>query len=296
KYYQTHTLRIDAKGINPTPGVGDGKYMFVGQVSASNPNIFVFTSPIEIVNLEKPENSVPFFAGAVGTFDHENDTAKSIIVRQLTSAFTVGLLPAPDNTLLDIAYFEANKEKYYQDNIILTEAGQARGGPWYDLYGRALHSYQKPIYTFAYDDALGQDGTLHVSVHEGITTPTRITVGDMRNQDGIVPIPNPYTTKTYKKIMLDVPREIRVEYQGRELSGGAFFYQEVQTPLEIFINGDPTPIKIYLEYPTIVMEPYTLSAYGIRINPKDWPHPIPADEAVIVFPSEWICPVACKTP
>ncbi len=296
KYYQTHTLRIDAKGINPTPGVGDEKYMFVGKVSATNPNIFVFKSPIETVNLEKPANSVPFFAGGVGTFDHENNTAKAIIVRQLTSAFTVGLLPAPDDTLLDMHYFEENKPHYYQDNAILTEQGLASGGPWYDLYAYALHSFGEPIYAFAYDDALGQDGTMHVSVHEGITTPTRITLGDMRNQDGSVAIPNPYTHKTYKKIMLDIPASITVEYQGKKLSGNAYFYENVETPLEVYINGDPTLLKIYLEYPTIAMEPYSKSAYGILVNPKDWPNPIPENEAVIKFPGAWDCPIGCTIP
>ena len=123
-----------------------------------------------------------------------------VIQREVTSAFTAGMLPAPPisppadsnyakiwhksdevnyGVMLSKEYFEFARiqtpSMFYQNTILNNlHPEQKNKGPWYDLYSQALHSIGEPIYTFAYDDALGQDGTLS-QTNPGLLT---ITLGD----------------------------------------------------------------------------------------------------------------------
>lgn len=36
-------------------------------------------------------------------------------------------------------------------------------GPYYNVYSKALHSFGERVYAFAFDDAVGEDSTLHSS-------------------------------------------------------------------------------------------------------------------------------------
>lgn len=66
-------------------------YTFVGSVVGDQ---FIFKNSFnDVVSIGKPFSNA-FFAGAQSTFDAWNNTIKAIIVRQLTSAFDAGLLPA----------------------------------------------------------------------------------------------------------------------------------------------------------------------------------------------------------
>lgn len=167
EYYQTHTLKIDISEITHSPR---GTSLCYGQVDPATNN-FIFTCDNgENVSIPKQTSSLPFFAGAVGDFDAQNGTAKAVIVRELSAATVVGLLPASSDVVLSRYYFEEHKHLYYQNN---TPAAQH-----YDLYGKALHSFgaDQLTYTFAYDDALAQDGTLHDPGIPGKATITLVNI------------------------------------------------------------------------------------------------------------------------
>lgn len=233
-YYKTHDIKIDVKELEgqrdnqgrTLPVACDNgaftlnSYIFTGKVDSSD-NFAFSNSDGCTVKLSNPQ-SISFFAGAVGTFDAPNNTPKAIIVREITSAFDVGLLPAPDNTVLGLSkdiespagsgehipnmdnYFIKNLHaaNYYKDNPLNTTTGT---GPWYDLYSEALHSYghNHPIYTFAYDDTLGQDGT----IHEGTgTNPGKVTV-TLHDLTGTV-IPDPLVEKFGFDVYVTVPEAL----------------------------------------------------------------------------------------
>jgi hypothetical protein len=233
-YYKTNELKVNVKELEgqkddngkTLPVACDNHavtltdYIFTGHVD--NSDNFVFSNADGCtVTLTNPQ-SISFFAGAVGSFDAPNNTPKAIIVRELTSAFDVGLLPAPNNTVLGLSkelespagskdyipnpdnYFIKNLHagNYYKDNAFNHTVGT---GPWYDLYSEALHSYghEHPIYTFAYDDTLGQDGT----IHEGNgTNPGKVTI-TLHDLTG-TNIPNPLVEKSGFDVYITVPEAL----------------------------------------------------------------------------------------
>ena len=135
-------------------------YIFTGQV---NNDVFEFENKAHTytAKIHKPE-SKNFFLAAQGPFEAMNGTPEAVIVRQLCSAWSVGLLPLPDNdttqTILNKDYFTDQKEKgnFYKDNL-LTQG--LTNKPSYNLYAKAIHKISKDIYAWAYDDAIGLDGT-----------------------------------------------------------------------------------------------------------------------------------------
>lgn len=107
-----------------------------------------------------------FFLAAQGTFNTEPNTPRGIIVRELSAAWAVGLLPAPNNSFsqpLGKAYWRIAKEtnQYFQPNDLLGHANSAYygTGPWYNLYSEAIHSVSFNLYATPYDDAVLIDGT-----------------------------------------------------------------------------------------------------------------------------------------
>lgn len=243
-YYRTHTLAIDTSELR---GLGNqpANALFIGQVQG---NDFVFTNlsdPQNRVVLPKPSRSIPWFAGALDGFNAANNTPKAIIVRQLTSAFEVGLLPAPDGVVLDRAYFDEQRanNKYYTENSLL---GQTQTGPWFDLYSQGLHHLgeDQPIYSFAYDDALGQDGTLHDSHPLDVSTAV-ITIGDMSN----TVIPRPFQDTNHYSVHVLMGFGSTVMYQGRALKQNETIHN-VTVPMQVQLNGQPA--EIYFN-PAIVL-------------------------------------------
>lgn len=157
--------------------------------------------------------SLPLFAGSglrdenasLDDFDSKPGVVMlgPVIQREISSAFVAGMLPAPPidpgadssygkiwtkqdlanyGVLLNKDYFEFARQQtpsLFYSNLILNNLypEQKTNGPWFDLYSMALHSFHDPIYTFAYDDALGQDGTLSAA-NPGLLT---ITLGDIKS-------------------------------------------------------------------------------------------------------------------
>ncbi len=162
-------------GANKDPGA----YLFVGTVSNGQWN---FTNQATVqysqdkmtlsINLNQA-TSGDFFGPGQAPFDTPNGTVRSVIVKYLTAAFSAGLLPLEFPGNLSPTYFATSKSAndYYQMNTILKAApyyayGQTKpysGGPWYDLYAQAIHSVaESPVYAFAFDDVLKQDGTFSI--------------------------------------------------------------------------------------------------------------------------------------
>ncbi|MBA3239442.1 MAG: hypothetical protein H0T62_14020 [Parachlamydiaceae bacterium] len=254
EFYQNNTLIIDASELRNFFALDN--YHFSGKVVG---NEFVFTNATGTYTekIQKPSHSTPFFAGAGNEFDHANNTPKAIMVRQLTSAFEVGLLPAPDGTVLDKHYFEAQQAEgnYYKANKILPKTAQ---GPWYDLYAKALHSFgeDQPIYAFAYDDALGQDGTLHDPNAHHIA-PVTIRLGNMEG----VKIPDPFTDFAKYRVEVLIGHLSQVEYNGRILKHGEIL-EDVSVPFIVKLNGHEA--NIYIKTPMV--RPYFDGSDGIVVN------------------------------
>ena len=258
QYYQENTLTIDVTSLglgskqpkNPDFASKTDKssslkeresYLLDGKVVGDQ---FIFT-PIAGSNspviIEKPQSSIPFFAGANGVFHAINNTPKAIIVRQLTAAFTVGLLPALDQTILDQAYFNRQKEndKYFHKNDLL---GALAGGPWYDLYSQALHSFgdEQPLYSFAYDDALGQDGT----IFDAHASPVTITIGDITGTT----LPDPTQDNHSYKVVLNVDNNI-VQYNGKAIQQGMEPIA-ITGGLPLVVNGEE--VSLYLQHQVFI--------------------------------------------
>lgn len=254
EYYKDHILFIDASEINNFFALDD--YLFSGHVVGEE---FIFSNATGTYTekILKPNRSTPFFAGAIDEFNHQNNTPKAIIIRQITAAFDVGLLPASEGIILNHDYFESQRQLgyYYQNNKRLPKTDQ---GPWYDLYSKALHSIgeDQPIYTFAYDDALGQDGTLHCSNAKNIA-PITITLG---NIDG-VKIPNPYIDHKRYRVEVLIGHKSVIEYKGRLLKHGEIL-ENVNVPFVVKLNGQEA--QIYITPPMV--RPYFEGANGIVIE------------------------------
>lgn len=266
QYYNQkgQTVVIDTselKGNPDAPQLDD--YQFIGHVNNKGQFVFSNGNPEHTVTLDKPATKA-FFAGATGVFNASNNTPKAIIVRQLTSAFEVGLLPADNGTVLDHDYFLKMKDDFYHDNDYLKTGNT---GPWYDLYSRALHSVsgldKEPIYTFAYDDALGQDGTLHDSNADNIGTAT-ITLGNLKGTF----IPRPEKEQHNYHITVYLGQNQSGDYYpatiaGHSLKPGkALDIKTIRTPIHMQLNHKT--YKIHLKHPMI--KPYRPITDGIILK------------------------------
>jgi hypothetical protein len=86
----------------------------------------------------------------------------AVAVKYIVSAWAVGLLPVPNGDAINEDYIRG---KIGTDvKTIYTERAPLRDdllnrGPWYQLYGKAIHLLTPHLYAFPYDDVLGLDGT-----------------------------------------------------------------------------------------------------------------------------------------
>lgn len=278
-FYKANTLRINAQEIASKWGPGTDPqfadhYHFTGNVQGDT---FVFTNDSKDFTwkMTKPEPNVsssPFFAGAGFVDDGEaNNTPGAVIVRQITSAFDVGLLPEDfkEGCFMDGAYFQAHKSNYYAPR---PEWGH--NGPFYDLYSKALHSIGEPIYTFAYDDALGQDGTLTGNVEASKSYPV-ITLHKIDT-----PLPDPYNDPNQYTVMFAVAASNPVQYRIGKTGPWAPAQSNVNIPnvtsnqtdpLQMMIKNSQTGkqdiLTLYLKYQIVVPSGTDFSAaLGVKIS------------------------------
>jgi hypothetical protein len=203
KFYQNNSVVIDCSALRDSNGAVYKFYNYSDSVTpANNPGAYLFTGKINSrkkwvfknnpsggfrvmtdssINMDSV-TSWDFFGPGVSPFATVNYTVQSILVEKLTGAFTVGLLPAPNGQKLDSAYLQ-NTSAYYQPN---KQLHNTTTGPWYNLYTQALHKVIPQIYAFAFDDLLGQSGTLTSSDNTDTVT---ITLGNMGNINVMPPTP-----------------------------------------------------------------------------------------------------------
>lgn len=277
-YYQNNTLTVDCSELRGNPAAPKlADYIFTGSVKD---NVFKFNNQAGEypILMKKPAESMPFFAGA-GLLDpgfENNNTPGAIIVREMTSAVIAGLLPA-NNVTLDKTFFIKNKGSYFTRNPLLpVPAGQI---PWYDLYSKALHSFgsSEPIYAFAYDDALGQDGTLY---DPNSTTPSTLTVtlGDMTGTQ----IPKPWEDLNTYSVTVGIGSKSVVKYivDPKDRSKDILLVSgqrlpKVTIPFNVDMNGEV--IAIYIKHPMV--KPFYRDTDGVVIS-----HAEGSSEATIAFP------------
>lgn len=265
-YYRSHVLQIDATELSPP-----NNKVFIGQVNGANQFVFAGSNGGPIVTINLPSSSYPFFAAAGDTFNAQNNTPQAIIIRDLTAAFDSGILPVDSSAVLNHNYFSANKSKFYTNNPLLPPESQTTG-PWYDLYSKALHSFGNNIYTFAYDDVLGIDGTCAASLQD--EPYAVITLADLRGTS----IPDPYTDTNLYNVTVGVAANNPVMYQGQTLTNGQLL-TNVSIPFTVELMGSDHQMhttNIYIKYPQAT--PSFPGSTGIVINPHS------PTQATVSFP------------
>lgn len=175
-----------------SPSKDLGAYIFTGVMTADSLWIFKNKpkndSPIIDTIDMKTANSNNFFGPGTAPFLTTNKKVISIIVEDITAAFTVGLMPAAPNALLNGAFFSRSAKQFYKrDTLLKLPKGS---GPWYNLYTQALHNAIPQMYAFAFDDLLGQSGTISSTNNKDTVT---ITLGNMGN----LTVPTPSAPALY---------------------------------------------------------------------------------------------------
>lgn len=282
-------LQIDATELNPTSDYPDN-YLYLGLsveipgIPPTFPFIFENFNNSITINMNEPTTSNPYFAGAGLLSNEANGTPNAIIVRQFTAAFSVGFLgeysfptsatsEQPSFEFMDLAFFKAHKSEFYTRTW--TDIDGNVLGPFYDLYAKALHSFGDPIYAFAYDDALGQDGTLTGNTQQnpngGFSTPT-ITINGVDTT-----IPDVYNDSTEYTVHFSMADNNPVEYNNGNgwiaASDSDPIYgvvsnntQQFQIRLLQTIGGDLNVLTIYLAYGVIIPELPTFAvSSGVQI-------------------------------
>lgn len=165
EYYKSNTLYVDCSEISA------GYYG--GTIDSSNNWNFVNGNNKVSINMNTVKTT-NFFGPGTAPFATPNRTVESILVKNITSAFTVNMLPDVNGDTLEKPF---NSAKFYKVNP--RQNTPTTVGPWYNLYTRALHTaIGNSIYAFAYDDVLGQDGTLS---GRDTTKTITVTIGDLGN-------------------------------------------------------------------------------------------------------------------
>lgn len=183
-YYKDHGLKVDCSEVKDSKGNNYGT--FTGKAIDGEKGPFRFFNDMnakEFHDINLPTSDQAF--GCAGeSLDAPNNTPKAVIVRGLTAAINVGLLPIKSERtpVLNRQFFEDNHDNFYKDN----QQGDT-DNPWYNLYSKILHSFGDKIYAFAYDDAVGQDSTLSIENKEGVFIAVKLNDMDMSDTE----IPDP---------------------------------------------------------------------------------------------------------
>ncbi|GEM_PF-4472800 len=288
KYYQNNTITIDCSALDvksdqifdkygKTPAEDTGAYYFTGTIDANqqfnfindpkNPNNVDSLSPISVSIDMGAANSNNFFGPGAKPFDTPNKKVKSILVEALTSAFSVGLLPAADGDTIGKAYFKKKQQSgdYYSINPVILSDSAENTGPWYDLYSQGIHSTGAVIYAFAYDDELAQDGTIS-------STNIKDTITVNLGQIGDVAIPNPDANYLVQIVTIDSVHQFNCVDSVCTLT--AYWtvpnHQSVNTKYFLMLDGPGFSISadsiVYLQLDNLL--PYNATSGSLTIHQK----------------------------
>ncbi len=182
-HYKTNELVIDCSELigfkYPLTDITNGKLtsencMFTGSVQSDGTTFRFTNSTNDVIDVKPVPLSNEVFGCDAGPMTAVKNTASSVIVRNLGAAMNVGLLPTSGKVTLNKDYYTQNSADFYTKNANLPTTLGA--GPWYNLYSCALHSFKEKVYAFAFDDAVGQDSTLHTT---DMSTSVMLNIGDM---------------------------------------------------------------------------------------------------------------------
>ncbi len=183
-----HTLSLQlAEASAVVPGkprvLSDEEGVFTGFVkTVNNQKALVLTNSLgDVITINRSDfTSDSLFMAAIANIDVKLGTAirqriaeqaeldalsngyKAVAVKFITSAWAVGLLPTPNGDVIDQQYIRnkigTDVENIYTEHATLSPSLDNRG-PWYQLYGKAIHRLTPHLYAFPYDDVFGLDGT-----------------------------------------------------------------------------------------------------------------------------------------
>lgn len=119
-------------------------------------------------------------------------------------------------------------------------------GPWYNLYSKVLHSFNERIYAFAYDDAAGQDSTIHIVPAKPTDQPTiDLTINKLGLSKGV---PNPNPVKTGLTVAMEVPAYPPIQLVGqggdKPLRPGQTMHQDFSSPFQVMVMGKTYSINV----------------------------------------------------
>ncbi len=183
EHYQTNELVIDCSELvgfqYPLTDIAGGKLtndncMFTGSVQSDGQTFRFTNSTNDVINIMPLPLSNQVFGCDDGPMTAVKNTACSVIVRNLAAAMNVGLMPFSGTVTLNKDYYMQHAANFYTPNPNLPSG--IGTGPWYNQYAKLLHSFNEKVYAFAFDDAVGQDSTLHTTnANDSVT----LMVGDM---------------------------------------------------------------------------------------------------------------------
>ena len=218
--------------------------------------------------------------------------------------------------------FQPNPPQFFQyaydTGMYYQEQGAWGGqGPFYDLYAKAVHSLNYPIYAYAYDDVLKQDGTLSTNVEESGSYLT-VTLQEIDTAT-LTALNAPYVDETMYTVEFDVAGSLSSACYS--IDGGTTWipltpgmqttvnnvqaYNSMGTPT--FLVSRPAPVSdalfggqqvaaaIYLGYQLVV--PYCPTSFaqpcsGMAINSL----PCTSMASGIAFISQWFIDYNSATP
>ncbi len=254
EYYKNNTLQINCGELIGDKDFqtkylskygrefGEDRKVFVGQVN--NAGEFVFKNNVpnaDEVKFLKPTKdgatiSTPFFAGILTTTNYPADTAPAnhtidaILSREICAAFDVGLLCKTGSSVLSKEYFSQLKGKFFQHKPELCNNNEVS----YDVYSKVIHDLML-TYAFAYDDTLGQDGTIS---GKDIRT-LYIDIGSMTNTK--IPVLQPKDDTEYNvSFVLGHEKDkspYNVRYNGNKVEGSELFKGKAPLSVECDIDG-----------------------------------------------------------
>ena len=295
-YAAGNTLSIDCKEVFPA-GTPANVYTFTGTITNGQ---FVFqnsptTGSPTVVSIDLAHApSSQFFGPGQAPLDTPNKTVRSVIVKNLTALFSVGLLPAPTGTALSPSYFttQMTNKTYYKQNSILAnppyQGYQYSKGPWYDLYAQAIHqTAANPVYAFAFDDVLKQDGTLSViNANNDQSQPVMITLGSVDQLE----VPQPGKNYTANPPANDIAPVSDVKNPAFSCTSTSCTLQATWTlptaqdpAVEYFVLPTPSPIETSIVLKNQALRPFFATGSTITFPIKNL-KPIPTSvNAVTVY-------------
>lgn len=183
-YFRANPLYVDCSEISVKDGPSKKSPagVMTGTVTGSGETVsFTFTSqdggtPDVVVGPGYPTSNQVFGCGQ-GIMEAQPGTVQSVIVRGLATGMNIGRLPGTTTAAdpLKKSWFTDQEAQYYTTNP-LAVPGSGQPAPWFNVYSQALHSFGDSVYAFAFDDAAGQDSTIHIT---DLGKGSLVTIGDM---------------------------------------------------------------------------------------------------------------------